>query len=192
MTVLELTAHPGNADAAPDRIVVEAGWEAATGRLALRYRLLGDVGSIRLPAPVTPTRADGLWRQSCCEAFVRRAGAAGYCEFNLSPSGEWAAYGFSDRRSGMHHLEGIESPGIQFTRADDELVLQAWLDLSSLVPSGPVELLLGLAVVVQDDLDRLSFWALRHPGGPPDFHDPTSFLLRLEIPAAQPSQEPAS
>jgi hypothetical protein len=191
MTVVELTAHPGNADPVPDRIVVEADWSATTRRLALRYRLLGRVARMRLPAPVPPGRADGLWRRSCCEAFIGRADASGYWEFNFSPSGEWAAYGFSGRRSGMSPLEGLDAPAIRLSRGGDGVVLEAGLDLSPCLPAGPAQLFLGLAVVVQDDQDRQSFWALRHAPGPPDFHDPTSFLLRLDMSPAQPLQEPS-
>jgi hypothetical protein len=191
MKVVELTAHPGNADPAPDRIVVETDWSATTRRLALRYRFLGRVGRTRLPGPVPPGRADGLWRRSCCEAFIGRTGASGYWEFNFSPSGEWAAYSFSGRRSGMSPLGGLDAPAIRLSRGGDEVVLEAGLDLSPRLPAGPAQLLLGLAVVVQDDQDRRSFWALRHAPGQPDFHDPSSFLLHLEMPPAQPSQEPS-
>jgi hypothetical protein len=46
-----------------------------------------------------PERTDGLWQTTCCEMFLRQA--AGYREINLSPSGNWAAYGFDGYRSGM-------------------------------------------------------------------------------------------
>jgi hypothetical protein len=190
MTVVELTAHPGSADPVPDRVSVVVGWQAMTRQLVLQYRFLGDPARVRLPAPALPGRADGLWRHSCCEAFLGRSGATDYCEFNFSASGEWAAYRFSARRQGMAPLEGLDPPVIVLTRSADEIILEARLDLAPLAPVRPAEFRLGLAAVVQDDQDRQSFWALRHAPGRPDFHDPSSFLLHLDAPGLQPPQEP--
>ena len=63
------------------------------GVLSLGYFITGAIGDLILPAPAAPARADGLWRRTCLEAFVRpMPGEACAFEFNLSPSGEWAAY----------------------------------------------------------------------------------------------------
>jgi len=129
MTVVELTAHPGNAGHAPDRVLVTVEWEVPGRRLALRYSLLGDVDRLRLPAAAPAGRADGLWHHSCCEAFVRQRGARGYCEFNFSPSGQWAAYHFTARRQDMRPLEVIDPPTIRLARHPGEVVLEVELDL---------------------------------------------------------------
>jgi hypothetical protein len=191
MKVVELTAHPGNADPVPDRVLVTVGWTAATRRLALQYHLRGAAGRILLPAPAPAGRADGLWRHSCCEAFVGHAGAADYCEFNFSPSGEWAAYRFTARRLGMRPLEGIEPPTIRLARAAGEVVIEARLDLGPVAPGQAAELVLGLAAIVDDREGRQSFWALRHGSSRPDFHDPKSFSLHLDTGGTLPPQEPA-
>ena len=36
-----------------------------------------------------------------------------------------------------------------------------------------------LTAVVEDDRGSLSYWALRHAPGNPDFHDPDAFALEL-------------
>jgi hypothetical protein len=190
MTVVELTAHPGNAGHAPDRVLVTVEWTAPGRRLALQYRLLGDVGRLRLPAAAPAGRADGLWHHSCCEAFVRQPGAKGYCEFNFSPSGQWAAYHFTARRQGMRPLEDIDPPTIRLARRPGEVLLEARLDLdmvASLPPGSAIDL--GLAVIVEDHEGRHSFWALRHASGQPDFHDPSSFTLHLDTAGSRRPQE---
>src|SRR5579884_3656948 len=42
------------------------------GRLELLYGIEGDVRRVRLRAPASPRRADGLWRHTCFEAFIAR------------------------------------------------------------------------------------------------------------------------
>lgn len=190
MTVVELTAHPGDAGHAPDRVLVTVEWEVPGRRLALRYRLLGDVDRLRLPAAAPAGRADGLWHHSCCEAFVRQRGARGYCEFNFSPSGQWAAYHFTARRQDMRPLEVIDPPAIRLARRPGEVVLEVQLDLdavASLPPGSAVDL--GLAVIAEDHEGRHSFWALRHAPGRPDFHDPSSFTLHLDTAGSGRPQE---
>ena len=55
------------------------------------------------PEATARVRTDELWRTTCFEAFVRTDG--GYVEYNLSPSGAWAAYRFDGYREGMRGLE---------------------------------------------------------------------------------------
>jgi hypothetical protein len=38
---------------------------------------------------------------------------------------------------------------------------------------------LALAAVIEDGNGRLSYWALGHPQGKPDFHHPDGFTLEL-------------
>ena len=71
---------------------------SADGALAVAFTIEGDIARLRVPPPVPPHFADGLWQRTCCEVFARRRGAAGYHEFNLSPSGAWAAYAFRGYR----------------------------------------------------------------------------------------------
>jgi hypothetical protein len=45
--------------------------------------------------------------------------------------------------------------------------------------AGVPALQLGLTAVIEDDSGNLSYWALRHAPGNPDFHDPDGFALEL-------------
>jgi len=38
---------------------------------------------------------------------------------------------------------------------------------------------LALSAIVEDDSGKLSYWALRHPPGEPDFHHPDAFALEI-------------
>ena len=173
-TVFSLSPHPANRPGAIEALDIEV--RRVAGSLVLDYRLRADPEALRLPPAVTPRRADGLWRHTCLEAFVRPAGGAGYLEFNFSPSGEWAAYRFEARREGMQPLELPREPETQFTHLPQELRLQAEVLLPA---SYEAPLRLGLAAVVEAADGTLGYWALRHGPGAPDFHDPESFTLRL-------------
>ncbi len=189
MAVVELIAHPATVGSVPERVIVTTEWTDIRW-LRIEYRLQGDTGQLLVPPPAPPARADDLWRHTCCEAFLRGLGAEAYCEFNFSPSGEWAAYQFTSRRQGMRPLDGIDPPAIRVDRDPEALVLEVTFDPGSIaaIPPG-AGLELGLAVVAEDRDGRHSFWALRHPSGQPDFHDPSSFELPLLAPSRRSAED---
>jgi hypothetical protein len=122
---------------------------------------------------------DGLWRHTCFEVFVLGDDAPGYREFNFSPSGEWAAYAFRDYRDGDEL--GVElTLGTPVRRTADRLELSAEICQDFLPPGRSLRL--GLSVVVEDSDGMLSYWALRHPPGKPDFHHTDAFAAQLLLP----------
>jgi hypothetical protein len=159
--------------------------------LRFQYVLEADPGLVRIPAPVADAgRADKLWAHTCFEAFVGFADSPRYLELNFSPSGHWAAYRFDSYRQGMAP-ELAAPPGIGLRRAGERLELQADVHLGASwsatrtapAAGGPAGLRIALTAVVEDREGRLSYWALRHPPGRPDFHHPESFSLALELPS---------
>lgn len=166
-----LTCHPDTPCGAVEAIAVEAAW--AAGRLALRYVVRGRMDAVRWPAAGAAARTDGLWKATCFEAFVRGSGG-GYREFNLSPSGAWAAYRFDGYRAGMAPAEMAAGPGIVFRAGE----LSASLDLGE----GPWRL--GLSAVIEAADGTVSYWALAHPAGKPDFHHADCFAAELPDPEA--------
>jgi hypothetical protein len=54
------------------------------------------------------------------------------------------------------------------------------LDRLSRIQPGSI-LQIGLSAVVEDINERLSYWALRHPPGKPDFHHPDNFALEIPL-----------
>lgn len=185
-----LVPHPGSP--APPRLGLRAEVEThdAGTPLLIRYRLSGPLAALRLPAPSTARRRDGLWHHTCFEAFLKPDESDSYLEFNFAPSGDWAAYRFASRRSGMCPLAGIAAPEIRVVRAVDGLEVVVMLPLAGatdLQTAGAARL--GLAAVLEDAAGQRSYWALAHGGGQPDFHDPATFTLVL--PAQASPGEPA-
>ena len=159
-----LVRHPETPCAALRAI--EASVVREGNELRVAYVLRGEIDRVRLPQP---RAAGALWQHTCCELFVARA-LPEYREYNFSPSGEWAAYSFGSYRNGAA-LE-VASPRIALQRGDDRL------QLTASVPAEPGPLRIGLSVVVEEE--NISYWALRHAPGKPDFHHPHAFALELE------------
>ncbi|MFN7129759.1 MAG: DOMON-like domain-containing protein [Brevundimonas sp.] len=139
--------------------------------LSLEYLLAGPVETVRWPQAAARARTDGLWRTTCFEAFVRTAD--GYVEYNLSPSGAWAAYRFDGYREGMRTLE-IAPPFIVTRMAPGRFVLTVDVEL----PKDATDAV-GLTAVVERLDGAIAYWALAHPSDKPDFHHSDSFALEL-------------
>lgn len=177
MSALPLTCHPGS----PSGVVaidVEA-TRPARSVLALRFRVTDPATALVLPPRgATPERRDGLWRRTCFEAFVAAPGEAGYHELNLSPSLDWAAYRFDRYRTGMTSA-AIPAPRIVAGPLDNGFELSAVVDLSGLSSLAAEPWRLALSSVIADTEGRLSYWALAHPPGDPDFHHAGGFVLEV-------------
>ena len=171
----KLLRHPDSPPAPVREISVSAARDG--NHLLLQYRLEGDLGALLLPDPAEPRRADGLWRHTCFEAFVARVSSAEYFEYNFSPSGAWAAYHFSGYRADMRAPEMQDPPAFGIRREKDTLTLAARLDLrwTATRPGGNIHL--GVTAVIEDQSGLLSYWALKHPPGKPDFHHADGFVL---------------
>lgn len=178
MPTVVLTCHPATPCATIHRFTVQARRTRA-GSLALRYVIDGDLTGVRLPDPRPSRRADELWRHTCCEAFLAGRGRAGYHEFNFAPSTEWAVYRFAAYRTGRTAVEPITRPTITLCAGADRLELEAVVELAELAAElGDAELRLALSAVIEEHSGQRSYWALRHPPGPPDFHHPDGFVLQ--------------
>lgn len=132
--------------------------------------------ALAVSSAVLPGRADELWRHTCFELFVRPVDGPAYFEFNLSPSGQWAAYAFDDYRAGMRDLDLPVDPHIELERQGETFVLEADVDLAAIAQG---KLLAGLSAVIEEVDGTKSYWALNHPPGAPDFHHPDCFALEL-------------
>lgn len=174
-----LVPHPDRPCEAVSQIAVEVARTAAA-RLTLSYRVAAGPGLV-IPPPAPGIRADGLWKHTCFEAFVRAADGAGYYELNLSPSGAWAAYRFGAYRDGMAAAD-IAAPRIAWTATDDGYELSAAVDLGALPDLAGAPWRLGLAAVIEEASGRSGYWALAHPPGKADFHHHDGFALDLPQP----------
>jgi len=170
--VAELVRHPDTPSRAVKAVSAQA-TRTAEGKLALSYVLRGDIRAVQVPAPGPARIGWKLWRHTCCELFLREMGADAYQEFNFAPSGEWATYAFTRYREGAPLADESMNPQIA-VRSDDEQ-----LELSALVQVPPGRLAIALSVVIEEESGALSYWALRHASGKPDFHHADAFALEL-------------
>lgn len=178
---VSLKCHPATPSQAARRLDVLVR-RAASGALSFNFSLEGDMARIRLPPIRRSARKDGLWRHTCFEAFIAD-GAEAYYELNFAPSTEWAVYAFSGYRQGSSPVElprDRPSPEIATRLTDYRLELGAVICLSGLPPPrNESRLRLALSAVVEEESGSLSYWALAHPSGKPDFHHPDGFALEL-------------
>ena len=181
---MELRPHP-QSPPSPAQAIDAVCARLGDGRLSLVFTVRGEVERIRWPAAKPPERSDGLWQSTCFEAFVRSSGSQAYVELNLSPSGDWAAYGFDSCRSGISEAP-VPPPASKVVKVAPDCGVVASFDLSA-SPDLPGNSLwqLGLSAVIEADDGSLSHWALVHPREVPDFHHPDCFVVELP-PAGDP------
>lgn len=150
-------------------------WLPAEDTLAIAYHVTDPEARILWPAPAQG-RTDGLWQHTCFEAFIGSTSTPAYAEFNLAPSGAWAAYAFDDYRAGMRELAVPRDPEI----AEADGLWSAALPLAgldALLGSAPWRL--AITAVIEATDGARSYWSLAHPPGKPDFHHPDCFAARL-------------
>ena len=124
-----------------------------------------------------------MWQHTCFELFLAEKGQQFYWEFNFSPSGEWAAYAFKSYRDGAAIEDDGLDPKIAVRSAANILELEALVRLDRLQTIKlQRRLRMGLSTVIEENDGTLSYWALKHPPGKPDFHHPDSFALELALP----------
>jgi hypothetical protein len=170
-----LTRHPSSASPAN---AIEAEIVRTPESIALSYTVTGDIGQLAIPELANPTRADELWKHTCFEAFIMPEQGAGYSEFNLSPTGQWAAYHFKAHRSGMSNIAQASDPGVGSRAFGDRFDLRATFDLRGLPNlDGPWKV--GLSVILEDTSGTRSYWAVKHPENKLDFHHLDCFALQL-------------
>lgn len=177
-----LACHPETPSPAVYGIEAHVCW-AQGATIALTYVLNGDFARLRIPPPRSPRQSDGLWRHTCFEAFVGVKGESAYLEFNFSPSGEWAVYSFRGYRDSGPASGKEADPKITVRSESGRIELDALVKIDHL---GAIEsherLRLALCAVIEDNTRMLSYWALKHPPGKPDFHHPDGFAREIECP----------
>lgn len=175
MLKTQLISHPATPCPAIYDFSVSIDYDS-DGNLHLSYYLFGELSGIRIPPPLTPSAKDGLWQQTCFEAFIASENQNSYYEFNFSPSGQYAAYAFRDYRIRRDWLITEDIP-INFTKIDEKLVLQTTLSSINLPISKVLQL--GLSAVLETHNGKKSYWALHHPAATPDFHHRDSLTLAI-------------
>lgn len=177
MTLLDLHRHPAS-KGAEDVGVAASALYAASGAVVLEYRVSGAVQAIAWPSArpaANARRCDDLWRKTCFEAFFSPPQSARYVEVNAAPSGAFQVYGFE-------HYRATPTRPAAHVEIETALTVEAFrltARLSTEALSSAPALDVSLACILQSASGEISYWALDHRGGRPDFHDRSSFVLPL-------------
>ncbi|WP_338064649.1 DOMON-like domain-containing protein [Tsuneonella mangrovi] len=148
--------------------------------LRMRWRVDGT-GALVVPSYSGRGRQDELWRTTCFELFLKPDGGEAYTEINLSPSGRWAAYDFSEYRDGMEDRPGSREPETGVREGSTFAIVDAAIP-RDLLPSLPGAM--GISAILEEEGGVMSYWAIAHPEAKPDFHDPACFAAELAAPPA--------
>jgi hypothetical protein len=204
---VDLRCHPDTSEGVLTGIGAEVA-RRAPRRLEVLFVLFGETWKIDWPEPETRGRADGLWQKTCLELFLRAGDDDAYLEYNIIPAGQWAAYRFDRYRERMEPLEGVEEPVLLGGTERREPIthekafrmekwgFEAWerfkapflcikvgIDLINVTwLATDIPWYLGLSAVIHESNGHVSYWALAHPPGAPDFHHPDCFRLKLPPP----------
>ena len=178
----ELRPHPTSSCDAIRRFEVRIEPSARAPGWQFSFRIEGATRHLRLPLPVSARRNDGLWQHTCFEAFLQADANDSYYEFNFAPSGDWAAYRFGGRRIDPTSPD-MPAPPFVFQHSASGCELIADIPIQALPELAiATSVRAGLSAVVESEDGSLSWWALAHAGGEPDFHDPSTFVLRVAPP----------
>lgn len=132
------------------------------------FRLDGAVGSIILPEAGPSVRTDFLWKTTCFEIFWQPTGGTWYREFNLSPSGRWAAYDFDDFRTNSRDAP-VDAISVACSHSEangkGELVLK-----TAIAAELPAPAQVALNAIVEHQDGALQYWALAFAPGKAEFH----------------------
>jgi hypothetical protein len=176
MTEVSLMCHPQSNAGGIEAIDVTATLGQG-GEIELVYRVAGALEALEIAGPAIPDRVDGLWKNTCFEFFVGNSEDKSYLEYNFAPSGQWAVYQFSGYRAGMAQSE-TGAPVISTAQSGDVLTVSVMLQLPDMTRHA--DLWAGTSAVVATKSGEISYWALAHPAGSPDFHHKDCFALKLE------------
>ena len=159
---------------------VEVDVVRATNTILLMYSV-ETADTLLLPA-FEQERRDNLWHGTCFELFVKPE-SRGYVEYNFAPLQAWNAYSFVDWRMGRRAYQPDVEPRIVDSRTDGrreaypgryELDVVISPDILLLAPAA-----VSLAAILEEEGGAMSYWALTHPPGEPNFHHADCFVARL-------------
>ncbi len=148
-------------------------------KLNLDYLLEADLSKIIIPPPVVlPNRKHELWKTTCFEFFVGIEHSPQYWEFNLSPTGDWNIYRFTNYRQGMEQETAFTSLPFNIRQLSNSLNINLEINLDSIIELN-TDLDIAISTVIKSSQEKISYWALTHPETKADFHNRDSFIIHL-------------
>lgn len=144
----------------------------------LEFRITGPLEQLIFPDPtLVESRRDELWKGTCLEAFfaVETSPESSYLEMNCAPNGDWNAYEFSGYRQGMKTSENTKVRVIHREGSAEEVLFRLRLESPLLGQMKHA----SLTTILQLQDGSFTYWALKHPGAKPDFHNKDAFIAPL-------------
>ena len=147
--------------------------------LTVTFELMGPLEELSLPTlNESPGRQDNLWEHTCFEFFFGEPTSSAYWEVNLSPSGDWNLYHFSDYRTQMAEENRIGELTCQCEQSSSCLSLTCPMPLDAIaLESSALEL--SITAVLKNSRGDLSYWAIAHTSQEADFHQRSSFTVQI-------------
>lgn len=172
-----LLPHPADDTLAPVRVTASV--HVSGGVLFLGWKLEDHDGQVLCAGPAdVPGKRDGLWLETCFEAFLAARDQPGYWELNVSPAGHWNLFSFAAYRLPAETACPVRSVTVRRRDTAEGLELEAELPLARLaLPASGLES--GLAAMLYTRGGRKGHWALHHPCSTPDFHLRAGFRMLL-------------
>lgn len=178
-TGTQFQLHPFSAAVAIENLCVFGKLVRRSGAVQIDYMVEGELNRINWPRTTQGSeRCHELWRQTCFELFFGIKDNGAYWEVNLSPSGLWNVYCFTDYRTGMREEKAIDQPVCHVATDGDLLSLSCTVDFKGLIDDCS-DLEVGVSSVLQTIDGSASYWAIDHYGRKPDFHNRSSFSIVL-------------
>jgi len=155
-------------------------FEICEQQITISYQLSGRIDDVCWPdRQVPPTRESGLWKRTCLEFFIGPNKSPNYWEFNLSPSGNWNCFSFSDLRCDMQESQALTLSSFSCDIEKNNVACTAKIDCQDITLE---DVRVGVSAVIEHK-SGFSYYALAH--GPaavthsPDFHARENHLLLL-------------
>ena len=177
MQTHQLVPHPDHPPLAVGQVEAriigaDANW------LRVRWRIEGSQQLV-VPAFAGKGRTDQLWQTTCFELYLKPLEGEAYCELNLSPSERWNAYDFDSYRAGMRERPFPREPECTIRQGSSFAIFDAAIPVAGLPSS---DCAMGLCAILEEQGGTISYWALAHQEGKPDFHAPACFAAELPAP----------
>ena len=171
---------PSGANAASLDIEITGTIALDAGTVNVTYRISGATDRVKYAsASAQPARKHELWRTTCFELFLRSPASVEYWEVNLAPSRDWNVYRFTTYRSALQ-----QEPDIADIMITTEVAPAGLTSVRATLPLPPSlvgqKLAVGISSVIQERSGEVHYFALRHGGTKPDFHDPAGFDIKLD------------
>ena len=161
------------------KFLLEADLEISESILTFEYGLIDKANQFNLPERTQKWEAsqipsqDGLWNQTCFEAFLNPVGMMSYYEFNFSLNPAWRCYQFDRYRHPQPPKVAVDFAIRSIVWDQFESKLKVQVENHTKFKKFKV----GLTAVLEG-IDGTKFYcALAHKGPKADFHLLDSFTL---------------